>query len=230
MNENFNEPHEPAITLDELVARLHRRIPDGSEIVLVENRRKLPGLDRWIIGAAGERFASTEVWLPSAERDRVFSTLGRTWKPVWGRGDVDGSVPAAQVSWSIVWTLGPLPLRVWTRRGLVLSIGNSTLHGLATRGKAIPTNEAAGARAEQSLGGLRGVCVLRLVDGTRFPIATQWAPMRILGPLALLLGVIYDSEDHEHHTRSFLPELAERINEALAQSKEGRGVRDRVAQ
>ncbi len=207
-SDHFKQPHEPPITLEALVERLHRRTAAEAQIVLVEDRYKLPNLDRWVIGAATEEFSPIEVWLPGEEHDRVFPTLSRFWKPVWGAGDTGRAVPAAQVSWSIVWTLGPLPLRVWTRRALVLSIDDSTVRGSAMRGRTYNTSEIVKADSERRFGRLRVACVLQLGDGTRLTIAAGWFPS---------IWSLYDDDDYEFDV---LSPLSQRINEALAQARE----------
>src|SRR5262245_23742834 len=97
-SEHFNRPHEPPITLEALVNRLHRSVIPGAELVLIEDRHKLPNLHRWIVGVVDETtFSPIEVWLPADEHDQVFAALGRVWKPIWGTADTARAMPAAQV-------------------------------------------------------------------------------------------------------------------------------------
>ncbi len=203
MQDFFKQPHEPPITLPALVEQLHRRVADGSELVVVEDRFKVANLDRWIVGAVGERFSPVEVWLPAEVHDRVFATLGQFWKPLWGAGDTEGAAPRAQVSWSIIWTLGPLPLRVWSRRGLLLSLDDARI---ATAGRTYAIGDVTCAEVEPSLRGLRSACRLRLANGTTLQIVSKWTPTGLFGQLGYSRGFV-----------TVVSPLAGRINEALAQ-------------
>lgn len=203
MNERFTTPHESPITLAALVERLQRTIPVGHEIVLVQDRHKLPRLDRWIIGASAETFSPTVVWLPAGEQGQVFAALGRFWKPSWGAGDTCRAVPAARDPWSILWTLGPSPLRVWTRRGLLLSIDDQAVRGVLTRGRTYNPSDIVKSDVERRWGRLRVACVLHLWDGGKLTVVAGWFPS---------LWSLYDDEDYEFDV---LAPLAVRINGAL---------------
>jgi hypothetical protein len=125
----------------------------------------------------------------------------------------------------MIWTLGPLPLRVWNRRGLLLSIDASNVRGIATRGRTYATREVSGADVEQSVGGLRTACILRLANGTKLTVAAKWIPMKIFGPLAAMLGTLYDEEDYE---RDIVSPLVQRINEVLAQGRDETAAGEKV--
>jgi hypothetical protein len=220
MINRFKQPHEPPVTLQTLVERLQRLVAPGSEIVLVDERAKLPNLDRWIVGAAGEQFSPIEVWLPAKEHDHVFAALGRIWKPIWGAGDTDRALPGAVVSWSIVCTFGPLPLRIWTRRGLVLSIDATSVRGIATAGRNHAISEVIGAEDVELLWGLRRACILRLTNGANLEIAAKWIPIRILGPLGVAMtGIDYDEESCDLGD-AIISLLRQRINNALSRARE----------
>jgi hypothetical protein len=197
MQDFFKQPHAPPIALPELVEQLRRNVAEGSELVVFEDRFKVPDLDRWIVGAVADKFSPVEVWLPADVHDRVYATLGQFWKPLWGTGDTERAVPRAQVSWSIIWTLGPLPLRVWSRRGLLISVDETEIRGIVTRGRTYAIGDVTSACVEKSLGELRSACMLRLADGTKLEIISKWSFSRAVAAIVAPL---------EH-----------RINEALAE-------------
>lgn len=95
------------------------------------------------------------------------------WKPVWGASDSDRGVPAAPVSWSLLWTLGSGPLWIWDRRGLRLHVDQGRVRGRALRG-AHPAHQLSGAGIVRRWFGLRWACCVETPGGTG-TIASAWA-------------------------------------------------------
>lgn len=210
----WNGPHEQPITLLDLVSRLRSRVPRGAEIVLIAERGRVANMDRWIIASVGKKLSTIEVWLPSRDHHQVFPALGKIWKPLWGAGDTSRATPGAIVSWSILWTLGPLPLRVWSRQGLLVSIDAEAMQiGAETWS----TRQVVGAKLS---GNVRLRCLLCFADGTFKTIVSKWNPIKIFGPVAAVMsGIVFDdySENRLDAEYTLVP-LAERINAALMQA------------
>jgi hypothetical protein len=213
----------PILALDQLAAHVARRFHRPAELFLARSMEQHErGLTRWIIGRSDASPAWMELWLPgSSSESAVYRTLREagfevTWADCYATGSV---VPAVAHSWSFLWTVGPVPLRIWRRHGseavVLLDFSRGRARGTVLGSRDYAFGDIGPARVESSW--LKISCVVATPDGN----ACVASRLQLAAPLFVWLAELAGALDPEPPAGTPVELLASRINEALDAMRRG---------
>ena len=114
------------VTGGRIVERLGELAPPGRVLLVRTHAHHYPRCERVLV-AIEHQDRVEEVfdgWMEVPEAEGLYRLLSDRWRVSWAECDCQPEGP-----WTVIWTLGPLPLRVWSRSKLRLESDGETVWG-----------------------------------------------------------------------------------------------------
>ncbi len=141
-----------------LYQRLRQVVPAQATLLLASQASEADASVARVILVAERADVLADVadgWMGVDDAEGLFLQLGADWRVRGARCDA-----RPDTSWTVLWTLGPRPLHVWTRKGLRLESDGAAVWG-SFAPEPIPRDQIAVVRAMPGWLGLRCAVLLR---------------------------------------------------------------------